>query len=163
MLQLLGMPGLDTSGELRLDRKDIPHCDWRGKNKAKCPEWRLHEANTYGFRSSTATCEYDEDAPHLYESCNLDGKCRSDILSSQFNEEGVFEYGPIEDDIQYNIDTLKPFHVKTEFHQFSDTSELAMYTITLSQGDKEQVMTNDCGDLSGMTDMLAGKMTPVIT
>jgi len=38
-----------------------------------------------------------------------------------------------------------------------------MYTITLSQGDKEQVMTNDCGDLSGMTDMLAGKMTPVIT
>lgn len=82
MLQLLGMPGLDTTGELRLDRKDIPHCDWRGKNKAKCPEWRLHEANTYGFIASTATCEYDEDAPHLFEKCNLDAKCRSDILSS---------------------------------------------------------------------------------
>lgn len=135
MMQLLGMPGLDSDGEVRLDGHGIPHCDWfggqGGKKYAKCPDWRLHEANTYGFRAYTATCDYDEN-PFVYEKCNRDNTCRSDILANDYNVAGVNEYGPNDAaGVEYNINTLEPFHVKTEFHQYSDTGKLAMYTVTL--------------------------------
>ena len=50
-LELLGMPGLDENGDIRIGNNGIPNCDARGNNKAKCPQAKLHVANTNGFRA----------------------------------------------------------------------------------------------------------------
>jgi hypothetical protein len=75
-LSLLGMPGLNEDGTIKLDNAGIPSCDGYGNSNAKCPEWRVHMANTFGFKAFTFPCEDIADGnPHIYEECTRRYAC----------------------------------------------------------------------------------------
>ena len=109
------MPGVDNS------RDEFQYCDANKVGGHWCPEFDIMEANKYAFHVTGHKC--DEPSGNVYNNCDRSGQCTMDILKNS----DVNDYGPNSNN---KINTNRPFHVKTEFHERD--SKFAGYTTTLS-------------------------------
>lgn len=108
--QLKALPGLNEDGTVRISNGGIPDCRApNSNNRAKCPEWRLHEANTADFTAWTHSCDAKADGSFVYETCPRDNSCRQKMKLAEPRGEA---YGPGND---FVIDTSQEYHQKTEF------------------------------------------------
>jgi len=149
------MPGLNADGSVRIPnaRVGIPECQAGGNsNKAKCPEWHIHDANTNGFVASMRSCEGGDPE---YSNCTRDHSCNTNMYNT---EPRGAAYGPGDG---FEINTDHEFHVKTEFHK-ADDGTLSSYTTTLSQDGRSITTENSCGDLSSMQEAISGNLSPMM-
>jgi len=105
------------------------YCDSNGVCGEHCPEVDIMEANTHAFAATPHKC----DAPSLsghYGSCDRKG-CSQHTASL-----GARAYGPAD---HYRINTMRPFEVRTSFHEASGPTGpiFAGMTTVLRQGDRE--------------------------
>ena len=112
-----------------------------------CPEFDVMEANTWGFHTTIHACDAPNEFGHFpAESCDFQGQCEVDIEGA-----GVADrYGPGE---QYDINTLKPFNVRIDYHKYDNN--LVGYTTTMTQEGRTIDLIGDCRDY-------ANRMTPHI-
>lgn len=125
------------------DADEFKHCGGMYE-RAYCPEFDIMEANKYGFHTTAHGCRAPDD-DGIYHECDHKGQCTTDILEN----DTVGDYGP-GDLGAAGINTEEPFHVKIEFGTDRDNF-FNSYTTTLTQGDKQVVMTSgECNYLNEM-------------
>ena len=117
------------------------YCDANDITGAWCPEFDIMEANKYSWRTTPHSC--DGNGP-TYWNCDRGGQQATDL-----QQKGVLGPGK-------NIDTNRPIHVKIEFATTS-------YTLTVSQGDHQDVSHVDNGYLNGLSGPLDGNMAFVVS
>lgn len=106
------------------------------------------EANHWGFHTTIHACE----KPNAHgwfaaESCDFKGSCEVDIKGA-----GVADrYGPGE---EFDINTLKPFNVRLDYHKYDEN--LVGYTTTVTQEGRSFDLVGDCRDY-------ANRMTPYMS
>lgn len=146
------MPWLDESGNPAPQDDKTYYCDANGiDNNALCPNFDIHELNTYNFMARAKSCSRPNRFEH-YSACNGTGQCTRTTWD-QFQD----QFSPSD---SASIDTSKPFHVKVAF------DEEANYVIDLTQGDNTLQLSsdNDCKqDLSGLKYALGAGMNLVVS
>merc|ERR1712060_341849 len=125
-------------------------------NGMSCPEFDIMEANQWGFHTTAHPCDGpDEFGYYANDACDFQGQCVVDIEDVGATD----RYGPGE---QFDINTLLPYTVRIDYHDFE--GHFVGYTTTLTQGDQTIELTGDCRDyLNRMTDNVIDGMAFVVS
>lgn len=124
------------------DADVFKHCGGQYRS-AYCPEFDVMEANKYGFHTTAHGCRAPDEFG-VYHECDHQGQCTTDVLENADDS----DYGP---GFLEGIDTELPFHVRIAFGADKDNF-FNSYTLTMTQGDAEVVMTpGECNYLNEMS------------
>ena len=123
------MPAIDNTED------PFQYCDANRVGGHWCPEFDIQEANRHAFHATAHKC--DDPVEGVYSNCDRSGQCTLDVFY-----DAVGQYG---EGSQYQINTEKEFHVKTEF--LEQNGQFYGYRMTMTQEGRELVMeTGDCSD-----------------
>ena len=145
-MYLIKAPAIDVNGDYDITN-GFYYCDSTAVDGQHCPDFDIMEANAYAFQTSSNPC-YTEIDGHYTDDCLHDVICHKNTVEL-FNHQGIDNYGPGE---QYQINTLKDFHVKIDFQE--ENGQFQKFTTLLTQG--SNTVTIACNDemLNAETDVL---------
>lgn len=112
------MPAVDNGSD------PFKYCDANKVGGHWCPEFDIQEANRHAFKAVGHKC----DAPNangVYGNCDRGGQCTIDVYYENRDGGKAYGFGS-----EFTINTEKPFHVRTDFHETNN--EFSGYSMTFT-------------------------------